>query len=220
MLSLTALLLVVPSVHAERIYRQSCEKAEKAQTLDVAFEVAVERGGKETYRGTLAVASGNRLRAELRGDAPGDVVRVVSDGKRAALNGVVDDDPSPLTGLSASARAYFGRGGVYPTMFRVETVGPGETPGVTPEQVRATGFEWRGIEVRGGHSVAVIGYRLEVKQQAYEVTAWIDTGTHLPLKRVMACRENGQNASVTETYSRVEVDGEIDPQVFELPKGK
>jgi hypothetical protein len=34
----------------------------------------------------------------------------------------------------------------------------------------------------------------------------------------MACRENGQQATVTETYSRVEVDGELDPKVFALPK--
>jgi len=129
-------------------------------------------------------------------------------------------DPLPPAGLSVGNLAYFGRGGVYPTMFRVEVVGPGETPGVTPEQVRATGFEWRGTEERGGRSVAVVGYRLEVKKQVFDVTAWIDVGTHLPVKRVVKCREGGREVTATETYTRVEVDGDLDPGLFALPNGK
>ena len=220
MLPLAALILILPSAHAELVYRQSCGKVEKARMLDVAFEVAVERGGKEVYRGNLAVADGNRLRAELRGGhGPDDRVVVVSDGKRTAMNDVVDATPPPK-GTTAELLGCFGRGGAYPTMFRTEVVGPGETPGITPEQVRATGFEWRGAEQVGGRRAVVVGYRLGVKRESYGVTAWIDAETHLPIKRVFTCREGGRDVTATETYGRVVVDGKIDPRLFDLPKDK
>ena len=46
----------------------------------------------------------------------------------------------------------------------------------------------------------------------------IDAETHLPLKRVITCEENGQTATAIEIYSQLTVNGKIDPKNFEFPE--
>jgi outer membrane lipoprotein-sorting protein len=212
---------------AGQLYCQMAADIEKAATLDVAFEVTVDRGAKEEYRGSLLVARGNRMRAEMREVTAGAAggTRVVSDGTKVWADDQVGPATPPPGRLTEGLLASFGRAGVYPTMFRTEVVDPAAPPGNDDPvgRLRASGFRLRGKERVGARTAVVVEYEMQVGPGPganFGITVWIDAETHLPLKRVVACEEDGKTVMVTETYTRVVVNGEVAPKAFDLPRGK
>ncbi len=71
----------------------------------------------------------------------------------------------------------------------------------------------------GGHEAQAIHYRLTVdfrKSESMDVMLWLDAKTNLPLKREIRPLTEQEAGVLNETYSKVTLDGKLDPKLFEL----
>jgi hypothetical protein len=116
------------------------------------------------------------------------------------------------------------RGGIFVPMYLAVEVSPeGEKPKEADlnELLKVSGFKLRKKEKVDGKEAQVIEYMLTVASVGgvkINSTVWVDAKTHVPLKRLLTAKVGDQELKVTETYSKVVVDGKIDPKTFELPK--
>jgi outer membrane lipoprotein-sorting protein len=105
--------------------------------------------------------------------------------------------------------------------FILESEGPADPDMKLDEKIPVTDFRLGKKEMVGKQEAQVVQHTLTLKlpkEVKAEVTVWIDTKTQLPLKRVFTTTAEGKKVTVTETYTKVELDGKIDPKQFELPK--
>src|SRR5207247_2149211 len=111
--------------------------------------------------------------------------------------------------------ARFGAGGVYMGKTALEAI---EQDKGTPVKNLKLGAK----EMVGKREAQVVQYRLEDKdsKDSAVVSLWIDTKTHLPLKRLIVGEKTGKNDDIriTETYSVFTVDSKLDGKLFEIPQ--
>jgi outer membrane lipoprotein-sorting protein len=210
---------------AEDLYRRMVAAVTKAETLDCAFELQVKGDAPASYRGVLTIAPGNKVRVELHALPPGkETHTIVSDGMALYVSGAIGPAGAPPKQLAEIVRGSFGRAGVSPTMFRSSTQergGKDEKEVNLDDRFRASAFRLRDAEKVGTRAAEVVEHRMVTDlnpKETFVITVWIDAETHLPLKRVVTCEENGQPVTTTEIYSRMTVNGRIDPKTFEFPK--
>jgi outer membrane lipoprotein-sorting protein len=153
-------------------------------------------------------------------------VVLIADGTK--MIALVEGAPHKLAGevpkwLGEASRSGFARTGVGLASFealvddmdRIKEFKADEHFGIVD-------FKLGKKEMVNQQEAQVVQYTLTLKTSAQErkvaVSAWIDTKTQLPLKRVSTEWEWDIKITVTEMYSNVAVDGKIDPKQFEVPK--
>jgi outer membrane lipoprotein-sorting protein len=241
MLAPLVLLLVLPGADkddAEKLFRQMETKLAKAKTVDCAYEARFEADKAEavTMKGTLLLGEGNKLRMEWSGESGGmkEKFTMISDGTKMEPYG--DDIPK---WLGEAVRASMARAGVVrtfeygsPLFFKWSFPRPPEPKKEfkIDEHFKVFDFKLGKKEMVDKQEAQVVQYTLkekgtlelkEPKEGKVEVSVWIDTKTLLPLKRIITIMMDDMDdkkATYTETYTRQEVDGKIDPKQFELPK--
>jgi outer membrane lipoprotein-sorting protein len=224
-LSLATLLLgVAPGQdEAQELFKRMEQQILKCKTLDAQMEFAVtDFPADKGVKGRLLVARGNRMRWEIDMTVAGmpRKVTTVSDGDRMRTIGAVarqnDQVPRHMAEIALSSVT---RGGVWMTMYAVlENQDPAkEYKDFDPDKSFAvSNFELGTKEMMAGKEAQVLEYKATIAGQPFAVTVWIDTRTHLPLKRVL---KGGPNlVLVTETYTKVVLDKKVDDKGFEIPK--
>jgi outer membrane lipoprotein-sorting protein len=185
--------------------------------------------GKGSYKGRLAVAQGNKVRIEMKGEGGGKTMDLlsVSDGTKTVT--VNDKKTQPLRdtpkNMGKQVLIATARGGVFAPMFlAVERSAEGEKPGETniEEILKVSGLKLGKKEKLDGKETQAIEYVLTATSvgslEKINSTVWVDVKTHVPLKRLLTTKVGDKDFTITETYSKVVVDGKIDAKTFELPK--
>jgi outer membrane lipoprotein-sorting protein len=215
MLSPLVLLVLLPGAEpneAEQLFRQMEAKVIKAKTVECAFDAKVEADKTGTIKGTLLLGEGKKCRMEMGIEFGGmkEKFTMISDGTK--MKAVIDGKPTPAEDANLGYVKEMRAAVVHGVAFTSWSTG---LP--VPVYFRASDFKLGKKEMVDKQEAQVVQYTLthpllRPKQEAkYDVTVWIDTKTQLPLKRVF-------NGTMTETYTKLEVDGKIDAKQFELPK--
>lgn len=228
-LLLTALACADADTPAEKAFQEMNATLARAKSFECTVEVqAGGAQGKATFKGRLVVAEGNKVRTEMEGDFQGKPTSFVTVSNGTKSVAIVEKQAQPTQdapkNLSKMIMAALARGGVFvPTFLAVREQRDGEKlpDAVIEDMLKMSNFKFGKKEKIDGHEAQAIEYTLTLsgpQQVTMNTTLWIDTVTHLPVKRVLTAKPDGQEIAVTETYSKVTVDGKIDPKVFELPK--
>jgi outer membrane lipoprotein-sorting protein len=208
---------------AEKMFRNMEEKLAKAATLELVFEGKLEvEEGKEssTIRrdGSLLLAEGSRMRLEIKEEAKAETTwrLMVSNGARMK---VLDkgSDPQvqtvPKSGNSEVLTWVTRAGLLLPQM-------PLPDVEVTDGKDRYSVSDFRlgNKEKVGERQTQRLEYQLVVKGHpgTFAVTVWLDTKTDLPVKRLITFRMPGHMATLTEGYTKLTLNGEVDGTKFEL----
>jgi outer membrane lipoprotein-sorting protein len=235
LLSLIALLLAAVAGQDEALesFRRMEQQILKCKTFEaqMEFDFAGDPEDKENIeipkgvKGRLLVARGNKMRYEIDMIAAGrpHKATTVSDGKRMLTIGAVprqnDQAPEQLTEIVLSSVT---RGGVWLTLYAVlENHDPAkEYKDFDPDKSFAVSdFKLRPKEMVAGKEAAVLEYNAKIADQSLSVTVWIDTQTHLPLKRTLKVGPDPDQVLIlTETYTKVVLDENADDTEFEVPK--
>lgn len=224
MLHVLAFLLFLPAQginEAEQLFRKMEAKLLKARTLECAFEVKMAGGdGSGEFKGSVALAEGNKLRVELAGKfgEKGGTLTIVSDGVKIVI--IDSDVPTPKTddvpkALNERASAVTARAGAFMSVGLV--MDPQAKDATVDELLKVAEFKLGKKEKLDGRDAQIIEYKLTPKDEnPGTVSIWLDAKTNLPLKRLIAIESD--KLTVTETYTKLTLDEKIDPKTFELPK--
>jgi len=231
MLAPLVLLLVVPGADkddAEKLFRQMEAKLMKAKTVDCAFDAKVEADKTGTLKGAVLLGEGNKVRIEMSNESGGmkGEETVISDGtkSKASDKGALTTDVPKW--LGEAVRAAVARCGV--ALLSVLGPRPADPEKEFPEKefkidehFQVSDFKLGKKEMVNKQEAQAVQYTLTLKKpkkEKIEVSVWIDPKTQLPLKRVLTGTLDGKKMTITETYTKMEIDGKIDPKQFELPK--
>lgn len=172
---------------------------------------------------SLLWAEGNKARFEFTATIGAQVIefRLISDGSKMSEwqkppgRKTVRDTQKDLTDQTAGMLR---RSGVLSAVFLAETGGvPRAKKG--EEAFQVSEFKLGTTEQVGTREGQGIEYKLSLPDgRTLPVKLWIDTETHLPLKRVVAGRIGAADLQVTEIYQEIRLDPSIDPERFQLPK--
>ena len=206
-----------------------------AKSIDATFEIQVSLreapgpGTKMDLDGSLVLASGNRVREEIRERTAGRPLfkLLVSDGQKWWWH----DKGSPphlvnkplAANFTTDSLATFARVGVFlPTL---------PLPPVPAANVRerfpVASFKLGAKEKVGEREAQRLDFDLFIKGQnrpdgspmPFKVSLWIDPNTHLPVKRKITQTEAGApSVIVTETYRKFGIDKAPNPKTFDLPE--
>ena len=88
------------------------------------------------------------------------------------------------------------------------------------DRFRVSSFELGDKEKVGQRDTQRLEYELAVKGQdiPFSVAVWLDLKTGLPVKRTIASSVLGEMVTVTENYTKIVVDGNVDAKQFRLPE--
>jgi uncharacterized protein (TIGR03067 family) len=198
-------------------------------------------GGGPPTEGTLIFTEGNKVNLQIEEATDPDINpgKIVSDGVRLREN-VWNPGPSkgggppppktregkPNPQLTEVLRSLLCRVGLYHRFVERRLTDPGldlpETLRFKPDTAFAVSdFTLGGKEKVGGRECQVVLHRLaprglDLGDRPVQVKVWIDVRTNLPLKRELIAGEGALR--VTETYADMELDGKLEPKLFELPK--
>jgi outer membrane lipoprotein-sorting protein len=200
------------------------EKIGKAKSVRVSFEARAETpAGDITLSGFLAVA-GDRGRAEIEFGFAGKTTKAVSvadgtktvsvqDGKTREKKDPRETRPFVTMTLARSGVAALA------LASRPSTTDDKEKKEQFQDRIKVSDFKQLRTEKVGGRAAVVIGYSLTVRgQKPMSATVWLDAQTNLPLKRVVRMEDKNGVYTITETYSNLTLDAELDPKLFEFPK--
>jgi hypothetical protein len=82
-----------------------------------------------------------------------------------------------------------------------------------------TDFKLGKKEKVGEHEAQAVEYTFKPPfGEMPSVVVWIDLKTQLPLKRAVTEKTGNQKRTYIETFTKLNLDGKIDPKQFELPK--
>jgi outer membrane lipoprotein-sorting protein len=221
------ILLVAPAAEpneAEKLFREMEAKVAKAKNIECAYEIKMEFG-KETgsSKGTLLIGEGNKVRVEANGEFAGmkENRTEISDGMKGVLG---KDSPASVVPkwLHQAIRASLTRATLLNPGFVVQ---PGQKPDDSEyridERFPVTQFKLGKKEKVGDQEAQVIEYTLTMaggRKETLAVSVWLDTKTQLPLKRILAATIDDKKMTISETFTKLDLDAKIDPKQFELPK--
>jgi outer membrane lipoprotein-sorting protein len=214
---------------AEKIYRAMENKVRGAKTLQVALTAEMDSAKfKGTMKGTVYSAQGNKGRMEMDSDVGGksEKMLMITDGKvsydKQGDKVNVDPKPKNVDQLDKMLPGFLGRCGLAGG-FLFSFSGPSDPdkkqePFDIDKELPIKNFKLGVKEKVGDRNAQVVDYQIDIAGKAVKVSVWIDTQTQVPLKRVLVLDEGGQTMRITETYATFNVDGKLDPKLFEIPK--
>jgi S1-C subfamily serine protease len=197
---------------AEKMFRAMEKKVSEAKSVQGAFESVGQAGEHEfKTKGNFSLAEGNKARFDLVNEVDGrqSKIRVVSDGARVEYAGATQLVLDTRKDFNAHILAGLNRGGIVALDVPPRRVG----------LPTASGFKLGAKEKVGDRQTQVVDYKLNLADGPgpWSVQVWLDSETHLPLKRVLS-RSPGPR--VTETY-QITLGGQVDRAgQFELPDNK
>jgi outer membrane lipoprotein-sorting protein len=212
-----ALLLAQEKSEAEELFQKMEGKLVAAKTVSLSLEGTVEPM-KLKLTGGLRLGEGNLVHLQLEGTAEGktDSALVVSDGKtrRMLAGGKASRDFATPETFGRLVRTCFARAGFLGTIDNVDTEDDAQADPAAAYV--PTGLKLGVKEKVGERDAQAVQFMLKKgrEPEEAEVTLWIDSATHLPLKRTM---KKGTR-TLTEHYVDLNLDEKIDPAKFELPK--
>jgi outer membrane lipoprotein-sorting protein len=210
-------------------FRRMEQQVLKCKTFEAKMEfdiVGAPEDLAKRVKGRLLVARGNKMRWEVDMIAAGRAHKAttVSDGKRMLTIGAVprqnDQVPEQLTEIALSSVT---RVGIWLTLNAVlENQDPAkEYKDFDPDKTFAVSdFKLGPKEMVAGKEAQVLEYNATMADESLSVTVWIDTQTHLPLKRTLKVGPAGPDQVIvlTESYTKVVLDENADDKKFEVPK--
>ena len=218
---------------AEKTFRASEKKLSESDTVQISFTSITNPDKKDVgigfNKGTILIAKGNKMRFDLIGDVPsqpGQTIKVVSisDGTKMATQVTKGDDQgkvmvqdSPKTD-SAMLAGVVSRAGVF-TIGRAAS-GTDKNQGKLDDFITVADFSMGKKEKVGDRQAQRIDYKLTINigiKETIDAQVWLDSKTHLPLKRVLSVKHGEEKVQVTETYD-IHINDKIDASRFELPK--
>jgi outer membrane lipoprotein-sorting protein len=228
-LLLAALVVADADKDAEKAFQEMNATLTGAKSFACRFEIKMASPqGKGSFKGRLVVIEGNKLRLEMKGEGGGKATDLlsVSDGTKMVTVDNQAAQPARETPKDLGKHVLTGtaRGGIFVPMYlAVEAHVEGEKSRETDvaELLKVSGLKLGKNEKIDGKEAQVIDYVLTMTSAdglKLKATLWVDTKTHVPLKRLLTARVDGQDLSVTETYADVVVGGKVDAKTFELPK--
>lgn len=201
----------VEDAAAKKLY-----EASKKKVLDAkAFKIAVDANFKGktrsgTMKGTIIVASGNKVRVELTmtfGNRANEL-KMVCDGKKMASTSRGKTRTQDVEkDFAAKIRDAIVRIGPTASVTR------GSGRPVQPHKL--SGFALGGKETIAKRQAQIIKYNLTQGDEVLNITAWIDAKTKLPLKRVVT--REGRDGKVTESTAFT-LNPKLDAKTFKLPE--
>jgi outer membrane lipoprotein-sorting protein len=227
MLAPLVLLLIVPSAEpneAEKLFRQMETKIIQAKRLQCAFQTTfkgINTSGK--VKGELTLAEGNKSRLEMSGEIDGNkgTSTIISNGVKLVI--FEPGNPTPTTDVSKSHndiyRVSLTRSGLTMAVYLARTLEDAKELKID-DAFQVSDFKQLKKEKVGDQDAQVIEFALRLKglDGARTVTFWVDSKTNLPLKSIVVAQIGAEKVTFTETYSKLTIDGKIDPKKFELPK--
>jgi outer membrane lipoprotein-sorting protein len=203
---------------AEKMFRTMEEKLATAKALECVFEIKKD---PITYKGTLFLGEGNKVRLEIKEATKEGPMRcrIISNGTRLSYqdNGLdhanLSDTPKDLNRdiLTWVAR---------PGLFLPQAPLPDVKADDARDRFPVSGFKLSDKEKIGEREAQRLEYRLAVKGQEsnFLVVVWLDLKTGLPLKRTISPWEASEKMVLVETYTKLTLDQKADAKNFDLPK--
>jgi hypothetical protein len=231
------LLLALPGAEpneAEKLFRQMEDKMMKAKSVECVGETKEEQDADGTIvirlRPYTLCSEGNKGRIELTiklTDKTHKIIHIADGTKTATTFDGKSEDPKLIPKFFPKVlRAHITRGS--PSLNSILL---GDDPIEQPkefkldEEFKVSDFKLGKKEMVGKQEAQVVEFKTVSKQMPdtpIKVMVWLDTKTQLPLKRVAVYTLTDGNRkatyTTTETYTKLELDGKIDPKQFELPK--
>jgi outer membrane lipoprotein-sorting protein len=223
--ALTVLILTAPGFAqpsaAEKLYRDMEKQIRDAKSIKMAFEIdaAIDKNINK-MRGAVTVAEGNKARLEVNGSDNGKPqnMTLIADGKLAHYRGSEKPggESKPVeANLSQTRPLILARGGVFATF----QIGPATETFDIDKVLAISNFKLGKKEKVGVREAQVIEYTLKPDNgQVVQMAVWLDTKTNLPLKRLMTAPGQKGVFRVTETYTEITLNPQLDAKVFVIPK--
>jgi outer membrane lipoprotein-sorting protein len=210
---------------AEKQFRQMEMKLTNAKTIECTFEAKLE-GDKEkgNLKGELTVGEGNKSQLEMGGDMDGKAIKatMIVDGTKMVV--IADDKPKGKEDtpkwLNDAYRAAMVRSGLFVPLMFIHRVGEQPKEFKADDEFKVSDFKLGKKEKVGDQEGQAIQYKLHIKEfpEPLALTVWMDTKKPLPLKRVITMMKDKEKMTITETYSKLNLDEKVDTKKFELPK--
>ncbi len=209
---------------AEKRFKAMEDKIRKADALRVTFACDF-KNDQITFamKGTLTVRAPNKARLEADASFFGKDMKIVmvSDGTKMVnrtdgQNNPAQDTPKFFQEMLTSLVSRTG------ITIGALTLGNLNDKQKNPlDELKVSDFKAKPAEQVNGRNAAVIAYKLAIKNdQAATAIVWLDAATGLPLKRALQFEMGNQRFTVTETYSDLRLNPQLDARLFELPKTK
>lgn len=217
-----------PQMTGEELFASMEKHIKQAKTQQVKFTIESKEpiAGALTMKGTLVVGQDGKARLVFEGSSSGQPSKVtlVSDGTTSHLRSehpakTVEKSFATPMNLDKFLRAKMTGAGLQ-MAINGAFIGLLDGNRELASQEKASGFKFVGREKLGGTEALVITFQLEAPQgQEGNCKVWLDPKTHLPLKRVMQARKNGEvTLENTESYSEWNVAHVPEENAFSLPK--
>lgn len=207
------------SNEAAQMFQQMEDKITRGKTLEARVEIVQGPG----FKVTLFLAEGNKMRVEWGKDEA--MGTAVSNGTELACKSekIPKKSIAVPDSLNKRLRIGFARAGIFDCLVHIdELFMQGVKPAKTDvtEQVLASDFKLGTKEKVGDRDAQIIQYKLitSLQNEPVPCSVWLDVKTKLPLKRTLTVPIIDQQRTITELYTRLTLDEEIDLKVFALPK--
>jgi len=223
-----------PKDRAEELFRQMEQKWMKAKSVDVLFSGKFQGTLNGDLNGNLLLATGDKYCLKIKGElayGPNGKqsanMTVISDGKQSMSASLDGKTPPQFMAVrknyNSEARFMLARVGILgPMFFLAENVQPGQEPGEfdPKKQFGVSDFKLGEITVVGERQALVIHHKLHNRlvKEPLAVKVWLDAKTKLPLKREITIKQDSLSGNLTETYTSLALDEQIDEKRFELPR--
>jgi outer membrane lipoprotein-sorting protein len=220
------LVLALPAAEpneAEKLFREMEAKLTKAKTLECVS--TIQEKGKPDYRVSLVLAEGNKCRVELTRNEDRRILKsaLISDGAKYVLIDGDDAKPAAVTPawMNGYLRFFVVRFGGHFAAFAATSGFERMTEDPMLEKdIVPSDFKLGNKEKVGEQEAQVIEYTIPIpfSEDKPHLIVWIDLKTRLPLKRVLTIGDGYKKETLTETFTKLNLDEKIDPKQFELPK--
>lgn len=209
----------------EKLYRTMEKTVRAAKSLHVALDSDVDsQTMKGTAKATIYAAQGNKSRLEIdfEMDGKADKLLFLTDGKagytKQGDNGTLVVNPKKAAEQAKLVPVMMARIGFTGARMLI-AVKQGEEKEIDfDKDALVTNFKLGAKEMVGAKTAQVVTHQLDFDGTTAKMSVWIDTKTHLPLKRVLTAEQAGQMFRITETYSTFAIDPKLDAKLFEIPK--
>lgn len=221
----TFLVLLLPVLtqnnnEAEKLFNKMEKQIQEAKTLRVLYRASCNIQGpkdKDTtsVKGMIALAPGNKTRLEMGNIDAGDSDKgtLASDGGSVEPVGLGIDIPK-------AAPANFHQG------MRNAVTRYGLTTGIMAMALKddlkpqLSDFQLGKKEVLDGREAQIVTYKMTAPKtkQVIQISLWIDVKSLLPLRRVCAVDGRDYQGTLTDTYSTITLNPDLDPKLFQLAK--
>jgi outer membrane lipoprotein-sorting protein len=235
---LTALLFVAPANsqenEAEKLFKKMADKILAAKTMQIEFEREVStKFGKLTQNGNFDLAKeSKKYRIKLAGKKMGELsLLFISDGKSTYLKDEIKNKELRTDKPAEFHKNHLGMiaRGCVSLLLHLHSTGLSGIPADHDinKVISVSKFELGPKEKIGDQDCQVIRFTVTLKEGNEEeasVAMWLNPKTHLPMKQTTAPKgekkegPGGNLLNEVLIFQTFNVDGAINPKVFELPK--